>query len=70
MKLETFIAETKEVFVEGKGLSVSAYPWANLEGVSVLLHSEGKDMPIRAAFSLRWEELDALMVALAAVRAA
>lgn len=69
MKLETFTAATKEIFVEGNGLSVSAYPWANCEGVSVLLHSEGEDMPIRASFSLRWEELDALMVALAAVRA-
>lgn len=70
MKLETFITETKEIFVEGNGFSVTANPWANCEGVSVMLHGDGKDMPIRAAFSLRWEELDALMVALAAARAA
>lgn len=70
MKLETFTSETKEIFVSGNGLSVTANPWANHEGLSVMLHSEGKDMPIRAAFSLRWEELDALMVALSAARAA
>jgi hypothetical protein len=70
MKLETFTTDTKEVFVEGNGFNVSAYRWANCEGVSVLLHGDGRDLPIRASFSLRWEELDALMVALAAARAA
>lgn len=70
MKLETFISQTKEIFVEGNGFNVTANPWANCEGVNVMIHGNGKDIPIRAAFSLRWEELDTLMVALAAARAA
>ena len=69
MKLETYKQPTTEVFVEGKGFNVCAYRWANCEGISVMLHGDGKDLPLRAAFSLRWEELDVLMVALAAARA-
>ncbi len=70
MKLETFTNQTTEVFVDGNGISVTANPWANCGGVNVMIHSTGQGMPIRAAFSLRWEELDALMVALTAARAA
>ncbi len=68
MKLESFKAPTTEVFVTGNGVSVTANPWANCEGLSVMIHSEGEGLPIRAAFSLRWEELDVLMVALTAAR--
>lgn len=70
VKLETHITQTAEVFVTGDGVTVTANPWANHEGVSVMIHGEGKHMPIRAAFSLRWEELDALMVAMTAARTA
>ncbi|MDP1543173.1 MAG: hypothetical protein Q8L99_08490 [Polycyclovorans sp.] len=70
MKLETHISQTTEVFVTGDGISVTANPWANHEGLSVMIHGEGKHMPIRAAFSLRWEEMDALIVAMTAARAA
>lgn len=68
MKLESFKAPTTEVFVTGNGVSVTANPWANHEGLSVMIHSEGAGLPIRAAFSLRWEELDVLMVAMTAAR--
>ena len=68
MKLETFKANTTEVFVTGNDVSVTCNPWANFEGVSVMIH--GKDMTQRAAFALRWEELDVLMVAMTAARSA
>lgn len=68
MNLEAMKSTTTEIFVTGNGVSVTANPWANCEGLSVMIHSEGAGLPIRAAFSLRWEELDVLNVALAAAR--
>ena len=69
MKIESFTSPTKEVFVETEDskFSVTAVPWANTEGCNVLLH--GKDLSIRGCFSLRWEELDALSIALQLARA-
>ena len=67
MKLETIVTKTTEVFIEGDNVSVTVNPWANCEGVSFMLH--GKDAAIRLAASLRWEELDILLVALQAARA-
>jgi hypothetical protein len=67
MKLDTFKTTTTEIFVEGHGVTVTANPWSNCEGVSFMLH--GKDGAIRLAGTLRWEELDVLMVALTAARA-
>ena len=66
MKLEALKATTTETFVEGNGISVTVNPWANLEGVSFMVH--GKDLAMRCASSLRWEELDVLLVALTAAR--
>lgn len=70
MKLETFKQQTTEVFIEGNGITVSAYPWGNLEGASFLVHGKGEGLPLRFAASLRWEEMDVLLVALNAVRSA
>ena len=70
MKLEALKASTTEIFVTGNGVSVTANPWANQEGLNVMIHGDGASLPIRAAFSLRWEELDVLNVALAAARTA
>lgn len=69
MKIEFFTTPPKEVFVEAdnKNFSVTAMPWANGEGINVMLH--GKDLSIRDSFSLRWEELDALSIALQLARA-
>lgn len=67
MKLETFKNQTTEVFIEHEGFSVTATPWSNCEGCNVLL--QGKDLAIRGALSLQWEELDVLLVALTAARA-
>lgn len=68
MKLETFKTDTKETFVVGNGISVTVYQWGNCEGCSFLIHQDGDTMPLRCAASLRWEELDTLLVALTAAR--
>ena len=68
MKLETIVAPTTEVYVEHNKFSVMCNPWANHEGVNVMIH--GRDLALRSAFSLRWEELDVLLVALNAARVA
>ena len=68
MKLETIVRPTTEVFVDRQGFTITCNPWANYEGVNVMAHSN--DLAVRAAFSLRWEEIDVLLVALNAARAA
>lgn len=68
VKMQCFKNDCKEVFVEGHGISVTVNTWANMEGVSFMLH--GKDMGIRTAASMRWEELDVLLCALVAARGA
>lgn len=70
MKLETFKTDTKETFVTGNGITVTVYQWGNLEGCSFMMHQDGESMPLRCAASLRWEELDTLLVALTAARSA
>ena len=67
MKLETIKSKTTEVFLEFDGGSVTVNPWANCEGVSIMVH--GKDLSLRMAGAFRWEEIDAIIVALTAVRA-
>ena len=69
MKVESFTSPTKEVFVEtdNHSFSVTAIPWANGEGLNVMLH--GENLVLRGSFSLRWEDLDALQIALTAARA-
>ena len=68
MKMETFTSNTKEVFVEGNGVSVIVNIWGNLEGCSVMVHGKGSELPIRMAGAFRWEELDVILVALTAAR--
>lgn len=70
MKLETMQATCKEIFVDAGDLSVTVNTWANLEGASIMVHGKGPELPLRMAGAFRWEELDAIMVALAAARAA
>jgi len=69
MKLSTLKHDTKEIFVEGHGVAVTATCWSNLEGVSFHL-TDDKGGAMRCCASLRWEELDALLVALTAARSA
>ena len=70
MKLETFKTNTKETFVTGNGITVTVYQWGNHEGCSFMIHQDGESMPLRCAASLRWQELDTLLVALTAARSA
>ena len=69
MKHESFTSPTRESFVvaDDQSFSATAIPWANSEGLNVMLH--GKNLDIRGCFSLRWEDLDVLQVALTAARA-
>ncbi len=70
MKLSSVKTTTKEIFLEGPDITVSVYPWGNSEGCSFLVHGSGKEMPLRLAASLRWEELDTLLAALTVARSA
>ena len=68
MKMDTIKTPTTEVFVEGDGINVTCNAWANGEGVNLMVH--GKDLSLRMAGAFRWEELDAITVALTAARTA
>jgi hypothetical protein len=69
MNIQTFKNQTTEIMVDGNGVLVTVNPWANLEGMNVMIHEE-KGLAIRAAFSVRWEEADVLMMAMTAARSA
>lgn len=69
MNLEVFRGPTSEIFVQGDDITVTVNPWANHEGVNVMMHGKGDGgLALRAAFAARWEELDALVVAVTAAR--
>ena len=70
MKLETFKSESKAIFLDSGNMSVTINTWANCEGASLMVHGKGPELPLRMAGAFRWEELDAIMVAMAAARAA
>lgn len=69
MKLEKFKTQTEETVVElEKGqLMISVSQWGNMEGVNLMM--TGKDLSLRLAAALAWEEIDGLIVALSAARA-
>ena len=67
MKVEALKSPTTEVFVEHGDYTVTVTPWANHEGVNLMVH--GKDLALRMAGALRWEEADLLMTALTVARA-
>ena len=66
MKMESLKTTTTETFVEGNGISVTVNPWSNMEGVSFMVHTD--NLALRTAASLRWEELDTLLVMVAKPR--
>lgn len=70
MKLETMNSDSKEIFLDAGHMSVTINTWANLEGASIMVHGKGPELPLRMAGAFRWEELDAILVALAVARAA
>jgi len=68
MEMSTFKNDSKEVFVEGDGVSVTVNTWSNTEGCNLMVHSDSKCLQLRMAGSFRWEEIDAVLVALTAAR--
>lgn len=68
MKLETHQSSTTETYVLAGDISVTVNTWGNHEGVHLMVHGTGPELPLRMAGSFRWEELDAILVALAAAR--
>lgn len=70
MKLETFKSDSKEIYLSSKSISVTINTWSNHEGASIMVHGAGPQLPLRMAGAFRWEELDAIIVALAAARSA
>ena len=70
MKLETMKSNSKEIFLDAGGMSVTVNVWSNCEGASIMVHGKGPELPLRMAGAFRWEEIDAILVALAAARAA
>ena len=70
MKLETMKSDSKEIFLDAGKMTVTINTWANNEGASIMVHGSGPELPLRMAGAFRWEEMDAILVALAAARAA
>lgn len=70
MKLETMSSACKEIFLQADKISVTINTWANHEGASLMVHGAGPELPLRMAGAFRWEELDAILVAIAAARSA
>lgn len=70
MKLEAIKTPTTEVFLEAHGLTVTVTAWSNAEGASLMVHGAGEGLPLRMAGAFRWEEIDAILVALTAARSA
>ena len=70
MKLETLHSLCKEIYLDAGKMTVTINTWANLEGASLMVHGAGPELPLRMAGAFRWEEIDAIIVALVVARAA
>ena len=68
MKLETIITPSKEIFVAGEDVTATVNTWSNCEGINLML--TGKNLDLRMCGALRWEDIDVLLIALTAARAA
>lgn len=68
MKLETIKSDCKEIYLDAGHISVTVNTWANNEGASIMVHGNTPELHLRMAGAFRWEELDAILVALAAAR--
>ena len=66
MKIEAIKSPTTEVYLEHGDCTVTVTPWANCEGVNIMVH--GKDLALRMAGALRWEEADMLVASLTVAR--
>lgn len=68
MKIESMKRPTTEVYVQCDDSAFVVTAWANCEGANVMMTNN--DLSVRLACAMRWEEIDALIVALAAARSA
>ena len=64
MKLETIKTPTTEVFVQQGDTTITVTQWGNMEGANIMV--TGKDLSLRMACAMAWEEIAAPQVALAA----
>ena len=65
MKLETIKTPTTEVFIQQGDTTITVTQWGNMEGANIMV-TTGKDLALRMACAMTWEEISALQVALAA----
>ena len=65
MKLETIKMPTTEVFVQKGDTTITVTQWGNMEGANIMV-TTGKDLSLRMACAMTWEEIGAMQVALAA----
>lgn len=70
IKIENITRPSKEIYVEGDGVTVTVNTWSNCEGVNLMLNGAGPDLPLRMAGALRWSDIDAILIALTAARSA
>ena len=70
MKLETIITNSKEIFIDAPTALVTVNLWSNRDGACIQVHGKNGGLPLKMAGALRWEDIDALMIALSAARAA
>jgi hypothetical protein len=70
MEMKTIVTNSREIFLESDNGSCVVNNWSNLCGANVMLHSNDSCQSLKLAASLRWEEIDLLLVALAAARSA
>ena len=68
MKIDMISSPTNEHFLENKELSISIYPWANGEGLTISAHQSKEFTNIFHA-SMTWEQIDTLVAAIALARA-
>lgn len=70
MKLESIKNPCHEISIEAETVIVTVNTWANLQGATLVVNGNGKDLPLRMAGVFDWAEWDAIVMAIAAARAA
>ena len=68
-KLETLKNPTTETFItnDDGSFSVTVTGWSNIEGANVMVTD--RNLSVRLAAAMRWEEIDLLIAALSVARA-
>jgi hypothetical protein len=69
LQLKTMKNKVNEVIVKNDNIEVIVNDWSDLEGCSFMV-LEKETTNVKFAGCMRWEEVDALLVALTAARSA